>query len=80
MEDFMTYCGGILLILALIVGSFFLLFGMESCTTKERWNNGCCDECGGKWVYEQAVGHQYTTQYLYHCEDCGNTIAIYERR
>ena len=80
MEDFKYYGGGFLLIVGLITGLFFLLFGMESCTTKERWNNGCCDECGGKWVYEQAVGHQYTTQYLYHCEDCGNVIAIYDRR
>lgn len=24
------------------------------------WNNGHCS-CGGKWVYQQAVGHRYET-------------------
>lgn len=80
MGDFLRSCGIILFLIALLVGSFFFLFGTESCITEERWNNGCCNECGGEWVYEQAVGHQYSTQYLYHCEDCGNTIAIYDRR
>lgn len=23
----------------------------------KQWNNGYC-ECGGKWEYEQAVGHR----------------------
>lgn len=42
------------------------------------WNNGHCS-CGGKWVYQQAVGHRYETTYLYECDRCGKTIEFYEK-
>ena len=53
-------------------------------TTIERhdsklWNNGYCD-CGGRWEYEQAVGHKSTTSYIYVCDKCGNRIEISEMR
>ena len=35
-----------------------------------KWNGGY-HQCGGKWVYEQAVGHRYSTDYLYKCDKCG---------
>ena len=44
------------------------------------WNNGIHRGCGGNWVYEQAVGHRYTTNYLYHCDKCGATIEISDKR
>ena len=44
-----------------------------------HWNNGHCS-CGGKWVYEQPIGHQYTTYYLYHCDKCGTTCEFRKRR
>jgi hypothetical protein len=37
---------------------------------RDRWNNGY-HSCGGKWVYEQAVGHRYSTDYIYKCDKCG---------
>jgi hypothetical protein len=37
---------------------------------ESKWNNGYC-ECGGKWEYQQAIGHQYTTNYQYKCDKCG---------
>ena len=81
LKEFISYYGGLFVLLTVLVaGLFLILFGMESCTTRERWNSGHCDECGGEWVYEQAIGHQYSTTYLYHCKDCDNTIEIYERR
>lgn len=35
------------------------------------WNDGYCPHCGGRWVFEQAIGGR-TTTYLYICEDCGH--------
>ena len=40
-----------------------------------KWNNGYC-ECGGHWEYEQAVGHQYSTSYIYRCDNCGKRIEV----
>ena len=34
------------------------------------WNYGYCD-CGGQWVYQQAVGHRFSTCYIYECDKCG---------
>ena len=36
------------------------------------WNNGYC-QCGGEWEYQQAVGHQVSTEYIYKCNKC-NTL------
>ncbi len=44
------------------------------------WNNGHCPTCGSKWEYEQAVGHYYSTQYIYVCNGCGKRIEIGEIR
>lgn len=51
------------------------------CTVSDysQWNDGHC-ECGGTWVYEQAVGHYYSTEYLYHCDRCGKVIELSDRR
>lgn len=43
---------------------------------KKEWNNGYC-ECGGHWVYEEAIGHAYTTTYMYRCDKCGKTIEVW---
>lgn len=43
------------------------------------WNYGYCD-CGGKWVYQQAVGHYYSTDYIYKCNECGRTHEFMEMR
>ena len=43
------------------------------------WNYGYCD-CGGQWVYQQAVGHRYSTYYIYECDKCGTIHEFKERR
>lgn len=43
-----------------------------------KWNDGYCS-CGGKWEYQQAVGHRYETMYLYQCDTCGRTEEFYEK-
>lgn len=40
------------------------------------WNQGHCPECGSEWEYEQAVGHRYSTHYIYVCNKCGRRIEI----
>ena len=47
----------------------------RGCSTA-RYNNGICPRCGGKYVYQQAVGHEYFTHYIYRCEKCGNVIEV----
>lgn len=44
------------------------------------WNNGHCPSCGSEWEYEQAVGHYYSTSYMYICNKCGRRIEISEIR
>lgn len=60
---------------AIVIGAVTYLRWEE----EKDWNNGYC-ECGGHWVYEQAVGHAYGTSYLYKCDECGKTIDIWKYR
>lgn len=49
----------------------FILFVGFLCLQEQRiWNNGRCS-CGGKWEYEQAIGHRNSTTYMYICDKCG---------
>ena len=66
--------------IAIFVG---LLFGVYKTDTKlddKLWNDGHCDVCGGSWEYEQAVGHRFSTSYIYVCDKCGKRIEIKELR
>lgn len=69
--------------IAQVILGIALIFGMVcsmvKCSReqdKKEWNNGYC-ECGGHWVYEQAVGHAYSTSYLYKCDKCGKTLEVH---
>ena len=42
----------------------------------DKYNNGVCQNCGGRYVFRQAVGHYYMTEYMYVCDKCGNMIQI----
>ena len=42
----------------------------------DKYNNGVCQNCGGHYVFKQAVGHQVSTEYMYVCDRCGNMIQI----
>ena len=61
---------GILLIILAII---FLI--SKGCSAT-RYNNGICTNCGGHYVYQEAVGHRYETYYLYRCDKCGDLIEI----
>ena len=67
-----TVIGGLILMIV-VVTLLISFFDTKS------WNDGHC-KCGGNWVYEQAVGHEYLTTYLYTCDKCGKTIEITDKR
>lgn len=61
----------------IIVGALIgviIYFGCHWSTKQEEKNfyNGC--QCGGHWEYQQAVGHQVYTGYIYKCDKCGDII------
>lgn len=63
-------------VVVVLLGLYWLICAVAD---TNQWNEGHC-LCGGNWVYEQAVGHKYTTEYLYHCDKCGKVITLSERR
>ena len=58
-----------LILLAICILIYFIICNINTLT----WNNGYC-KCGGKWEYQEAVGHRYTTNYLYKCDKCGRIV------
>lgn len=36
-------------------------------------------ECGGHYQYQQAVGHQYLTTYIYRCDKCGKIVEVFAK-
>ena len=66
----------ILIVIAFIVSIVLIDKGR----TNKLWNNGHCPACGSEWEYEQAVGHYYSTCYIYACPKCGKRIEISEIR
>ena len=68
-------------IIATIIVFIFLItlaFIISVCSTTvstKVYNNGTHKNCGGHWIYENAIGHRYSTNYIYHCDKCGT---IYE--
>lgn len=69
------------IILLIVVAAAVIIGAAEYLRWEEEkdWNNGYC-ECGGHWVYEQAIGHYNSTSYLYRCDECGKTINIWKYR
>lgn len=52
-----------------------LLFFIGQLIDGTKWNNGVCS-CGGHYVYEQSVGHRYTSSHIYKCDKCGKIIEL----
>jgi hypothetical protein len=79
MSDIFADIAGVCMIIAVVI---LLCVGLESCgnyVSNEKWNNGYCS-CGGKWVYDQPIGHQYSTYFLYECDKCGKTEEFTKKR
>ncbi len=65
-----------LIMICILVGVLILVMMFESCHDASKWNDGHCP-CGGNWVYQQAVGHRYDTDYIYRCDKCGDIQEFY---
>ena len=59
---------------AILVGILILLIIINSIISADKFNNGVCRVCGGRYEFKNAVGHRYTTEYVYVCKQCGNLI------
>lgn len=55
-----------LVVISVLLFILFIVFMVNA----TAWNHGRCS-CGGKWVYQQAVGHRSDTTYMYKCDKCG---------
>ena len=55
-----------------IVIEIILVLLVANCIAEYRYyNKGTHRNCGGKWVYSEAVGHRNGTGYIYECDKCG---------
>lgn len=60
----------------------FIIFLSYSCSvtvSDHIYNNGIHEGCGGHWVYDTAVGHKYTTNFIYQCDKCGITVELSDK-
>ena len=68
-----------LISIVIVILFLFLLYSCSSALSVTMYNNGIHEGCGGHWVYETAVGHQYTTSYIYQCDKCGMTAEFTDK-
>lgn len=62
----------LLLVVAVLIG--VVCWGSQ--TETAAWNNGYCPVCGTKYRYVQAIGHRYSTAYIYVCDTCNEHIEV----
>lgn len=65
-EDFVVALFSICMVIVILI----LMVAAINCRDNHEWNNGY-HTCGGKWIYDEPVGHAYNTTYLYRCDKCG---------
>lgn len=70
--EFEFYFKAFLAVIALL----FITSCCESCSDTNEYNDGKCPYCGGTFVYDTAVGHKYSTNYIYVCDTCGRSIEL----
>lgn len=68
-----------LIFIGIAILFLFLLHSCGSVLSAMMYNNGIHEGCGGYWVYDTAVGHKYTTNFIYQCDKCGVTIELSEK-
>lgn len=61
-------------VIAILAGILVILMIIGSIISANNFNNGVCRVCGGQYEFKNAVGHRYTTEYVYVCKQCGNLI------
>lgn len=65
----------VIIILCLLV-VILMLFACGTAIEDKEWNDGHCPVCGSEWRYVEAVGHRYTTSYIYVCDKCNTHIEV----
>ena len=68
-----------LMILGICIVLIFILNIYASISSVNTYNNGIHKDCGGHWVYENAVGHRFSTNFIYHCDKCGTIVELSEK-
>ena len=63
------------ILFALLALFCIVVKGCEYKDSFDRYNNGNCP-CGGHIHYEQAIGHKYTTHFIYRCDKCGRRLEL----
>ncbi len=61
-------------VIAIFAGILILFMIIGSIISADNFNNGICRICGGQYEFKNAIGHRYTTEYVYVCKQCGNLI------
>lgn len=80
MDDIWAEFKAVIIIALILFAIIVCLIIVGEIHDDKKWNNGHCPVCGSKWEYEQAVGHYYSTDYVYVCNKCGRRIEIGEIR
>ena len=68
-----------LITIGIIILILFLSHSCSSMLSAITYNNGIHEGCGGHWVYDTAVGHRYSTNFIYQCDKCGMTVELDEK-
>ena len=68
-EDVVLIC--ILALLVIFVSLVIFCYVNDQNNQKQLYNNGIHQDCGGAWVYQEPVGHKYSTTYIFKCNKCG---------
>lgn len=71
MDDIIAEIISIVAMIGLLIGAGILLDSCQKADDIKAWNGGYHEDCGGRWEYDQAVGHRYDTDYIYVCDKCG---------
>ena len=70
---------GNIIILIICVIIIFMMNACEATLSEKTYNNGIHEGCGGHWVYETAIGHRYSTYFIYDCDKCGTVVELSEK-
>lgn len=68
----------IAVILAFVIGFGLLkILMLNAEKDNEKWNNGICIECGGKYEFQSSsYRRNEDDKYYYKCKNCGYTIEL----
>lgn len=66
----------VVVIAILCVLLFIGMFVVHDNKGVSDYNGGVCKLCGGHCVYDTTIGHVYTTEYIYICNNCGNMLHV----